>query len=383
MVRKIAFLGALCLSVWILGAEILGRHGNGYLERIDGLLVLHVRGAPYEMGFQHGRLLRDHIQALVQAMVYEKGGQEIELLGRKHRIKDLVWTLFKAQRPFYKKRFLQELRGLADGAGLSQRDVFIANHIPELFHCSGFALMGDATVDGEVYHGRVLDYGTDAHLQEHAVIIVAQPDGRNAFANVSFAGFIGSVTGLNDKHIAIGEMGGGGQLFWAGEPMSFLVRRVLEESDSLTAAVDIFRNSPRTCEYYYVVSDGAARQAVGLATTWQDLFQVRPGEHHRLLPDPVKDCVLLAAGDRYHELVKRTREGYGAFDAQKAIRLMDAPVSMKSNLHNALMRPTSGDFWVAYAAKDGSSAWNQTYVHLNLFRLLKRSVAMRASAKTR
>jgi hypothetical protein len=239
--------------------------------------------------------------------------------------------------------------------------------------------MGAATVDGEVYHGRVLDYSTDAHLQDHAVIIIAEPEGRYAFANVSFAGFIGSVTGLNEKHIAIGEMGGGGQLFWAGEPMSFLVRRVLEEADSLAAALDIFRVSPRTCEYYYVISDGRRREAAGLATTWQDFSAVAPGEFHPLLPEPVKDCVLLSADDRYRELVRRARKDFGKFDAQRAIRLMDAPVSMRSNLHNALMRPASGDFWAAYAAKNGSSAWNQKYIHFNLFELLKRdkkSVAM-------
>jgi hypothetical protein len=51
---------------------------------------------------------------------------------------------------------------------------------------------------------------------------------------------------------------------------------------------------------------------------------------------------------------------------------MDAPVAMKHNLHNAVMRPRTGDFWFAYAAKNGSSAWDQPYVHLNLLEILKR-----------
>jgi len=364
------------------GGELLGREGKGYLERIDGLLVLHVAGAPYEMGFQHGRLLRDHVRELVRIMLDDRGGQEFTVpgTGARLRIKDVVANLFEAQRPFYKGRFLEELRGLADGAGVPERDICTANHIPELFHCSGFALMGAATADGEVYHGRVLDYSTDARLQEHATVIIARPEGRIAFANVSFAGFIGSVTGCNEKAISIGEMGGGGQLFWAGEPMSFLVRRVLEEASSLDAAVDIFRSSPRTCEYYYVIADGARRHAAGLATSWKDLVAIGPGESHPYLPDPVKDCVLLSAGSRYTELVRRTKEGYGTFNAEKAIRLMDAPVAMKSNLHDALMRPVSGDLWVAYAAPNGSAAWNQKYVHLNLLELLKQDPAALANS---
>ena len=71
------------------------------------------------------------------------------------------------------------------------------------------------------------------------MVIVAEPEGRHAFANVSFAGFVGSVTGMNAKHIAIGEMGGGGQFFWAGEHMSFLVRRGLGEASSLDEALNV------------------------------------------------------------------------------------------------------------------------------------------------
>ena len=110
------------------------------------------------------------------------------------------------------------------GAGVSLEQVQQANFIPELFHCSGFAIMDDATADGTLYHGRVLDYATDWRLQEHAVLMVAEPDGKIPFLNVSFAGFIGSVTGLNMEKISIGEMGGRGFGLWDGVPMAILVR---------------------------------------------------------------------------------------------------------------------------------------------------------------
>ena len=87
------------------------------------------------------------------------------------------------------------MRGIADGAGLDVQDVVVANFIPELFHCSGFALSGSATKDGTLYHGRILDYGCDWRLQEHAVLTVAEPRGKIPFVNVTYAGFVGSVTG--------------------------------------------------------------------------------------------------------------------------------------------------------------------------------------------
>ena len=41
---------------------------------------------------------------------------------------------------------------------------------------------------------------------------------------VTYAGFIGSVTGMNAERVSIGEMGGRGMGHWDGTPMALLVR---------------------------------------------------------------------------------------------------------------------------------------------------------------
>src|SRR5581483_9872429 len=106
-------------------------------------------------------------------------------------------------------------------------------------------LSGSATRGGTLYHGRILDYGCDWRLQEHAVLTVAEPEGQIPFVNVTYAGFIGSVTGMNARHVAVGEMGGGGTGHWQGVPMALLVRMVLEQADDLDEAIGLFRDSPR------------------------------------------------------------------------------------------------------------------------------------------
>ncbi len=136
------------------------------------------------------------------------------------------------QRKFIPERFFDEMQGIADGAGMDVQDIIIANFIPELFHCSGFAISGSATKDGTLYHGRILDYGCDWRLQEHAVLTVAEPFSKIPFVNVTYAGFIGSVTGMNAERVSIGEMGGKGMGHWDGMPMAFMVRTVLEEADT-------------------------------------------------------------------------------------------------------------------------------------------------------
>jgi hypothetical protein len=208
--------------------------------------------------------------------------------------------------------------------------------------------------------------------------MVAEPSGHIPFVNVTYAGFIGSVTGMNAKQVSIGEMGGRGLGHWAGVPMAVLVRMVLEEADDLDEAVAVFRDHPRTCEYFYVIADGKTGQAVGMEASWSTFGTVKMGEAHPRLPHAVRDAILLSAGDRYEELVRRVKAGHGHFDAEKARALMDRPVAMKSNLHSVLFETKSGKLWVANASKDGQPAATQPYQEFRLPELLIHSASTMA-----
>lgn len=354
--------------------KTLARCGQGFLEEVDGYRVLHLKGSPYEMGFQQGSLLKDDIKELVRFLFDVKAKElKIDVAGMTVRpdAKKIIAGIALLQKKFVPPRFFEEIQGVADGAGMTVEEITVANFIPEMFHCSGFAMSGSATKDGTLYHGRILDYGCDWRLQDHAVLTIAEPDGKIPFVNVTYAGFIGSVTGMNAKHVSIGEMGGAGRGHWAGVPMAFLVRMALEDADDLDEAAAIFRDNPRTCEYYYVVADGNSGKAVGMEAHWNRFNLVQMGELHPRLPHAMKDTVLLSAGDRYEELAKRVKEGIGTFDATSARELMSRPVAMKSNLHSVLFETKSSRMWVANASKDGQPAASQPYHEFVFLDLLK------------
>lgn len=351
--------------------ETIARCGKGWLEKENGIFVLHLAGSPREMGYQHGVLMREHVEANMNYLLDVRAKElQFDLAGMKFGPESLLAGIVEAQRKHTPDWYREELAGLAEGSGLAVSRIERANFIPELFHCSGFAVLDSATKDGTLYHGRVLDYAVDWKLQEHAVIIVAQPDDGIASVNVSFAGFIGSVTGMNAAKISIGEMGGRGLGHWDGVPMAILVRQVLREAKSLDDAIAIFRDQPRTCEYFYVVADGNAKRAVGFEASWNHFGLVKPGEKHERLPRPVKDAVLLSAGDRYTCLVDRVSGQHGQIDAAKALGLMDRGVATKGNLHNALFAPQHLQFWVSYAGVDKTPAAERPYTAFDLQRLL-------------
>src|SRR5437870_1943623 len=95
-----------------LSAEIIAREGQGFLEKVDGQLILHVKGSSYEMGVQHGKLLGPIIQKNISTYL-NKPRPEFNQRGEE----------FRAALPQILKhipsRLMQEMQGLAEGSGIS------------------------------------------------------------------------------------------------------------------------------------------------------------------------------------------------------------------------------------------------------------------------
>ncbi|MCK5640737.1 MAG: hypothetical protein KAJ19_08065 [Gammaproteobacteria bacterium] len=324
--------------------------GKGWLVVKNGQRLLYLEGTAYDIGYQHGRLLSSSVKRLSERIVYGVG--LYYSMEKAQWFLDEARKLVKRQRPFIAPEYFEEMRGLSDGSGVPLEIIRVANIFPEFFHCSGVAVFGRATKDSKLLHARVLDYMTEVGLQDEAVVMAVNREGALRFVNASYAGFIGSVTGMNEKKIAIGEMGGRGEGLWDGTPMSLLLRGALEHATTLEEAISYMRDRARTCEYYYVISDGNIPDAVGIIAR-PDTFQViQSGEAVKILPESIDNAVLMSGGNRYKHLVQRIREHYGQIDAKKLFEIIKRPVAMQSNLHNVIFEPQVLQVWVANAARN-------------------------------
>lgn len=320
---------------------------HGRLEWHDGQRLVLLEGSPEQIGRAHGMLLEGEIRKCMDSVLYAIGFVDTVRSGK--WFPDQLRDAYRRLSPNMPADHLAETDALADAAGLAREELQLGNIFPELFHCSGFAVFGKATKDGTLYHGRVLDYMTHLGLQDAAATFIVKPDGKIPFVNVGYAGFIGSVTGMNARQIGLGEMGGGGTGKWDGVPMSTLMRRALEECETLDQVKELWSESPRTCEYYYVFSDAKIPYAVGVKAVPESIEFILPGQTHPQLGEGIEDAVLLSSGGRLRKLRERAQKHYGKIDTAAALELMSRPVAMKSNLHNALFVPGEGKFYVANA----------------------------------
>ncbi|MBC7964993.1 MAG: peptidase C45 acyl-coenzyme A:6-aminopenicillanic acid acyl-transferase [Fuerstia sp.] len=341
--------------------------GNGSLTWIDGQRVATLWGTPEEIGTAHGKLLPEESRRCIESVLYSFGMVNTVRTGRWFR-HDLE-AAYARLSPYIPERHKRETQALAVSLGMEPEIVQVLNVFPELFHCSGFAVFGTATKDGKLYHGRVLDYMTTIGLQDSATTFIVRAEGQIPFANVGYAGFIGSVSGMNAEGISLGEMGGRGEGQWDGAPMATLMRRAMEECDSLQEVQDLWTNSPRTCEYYYVFADGKTNEAVGVAATPESIEFIKPGQTHERLGEGIKDAIVLSAGSRLEELRRRVTDKHGQIDSEVGQWLMSRPVAMSSNLHNVLFVPADGVLYVANASHNKPAA-EMPYVKIDLKKML-------------
>jgi len=270
--QRTLFLSLLLVTARLaMAAEPL----HGRLETLGSgpnpITVLYLWGSPYEMGYAHGKLCAAQVKGISERLTFGA----CLAMGLTPAKLDEAWQQME---PFVPARYREELRGLADGAGVPLSVVQRAHAIPELseFHCTFFAAWGNATRRGHLQQIRALDYATEAGLQNQPALIVAQPEGRQTFVSIGWVGFIGCVSGMNLAHIAVSEIGenfGPEHETLAGEPMCFVLRDVLEQAGTLPQGVDIIRRAPRTSSYLYCIGDSKLPSARALRTA-RDLCEV-------------------------------------------------------------------------------------------------------------
>jgi isopenicillin-N N-acyltransferase-like protein len=372
--------------------NIISTYGKGYLEDINGLLVLHVKGSPYEMGYQNGFLLRNRIQIEMQNRL-------IYIINSGYSYEYLV-NCARTMEPHIPEEYIEEMQGLADGANVSYTTVLIEVlffsdiqfYGTEWTGCSGFVVFGNATKDGHLYHGRALDYAV-THGGSIALITVYEPEDGNVFVNVSNIGETAVLTGMNKEGITIQtNLSSSNDQTLDGLSNFFMLKKVLQYSNDLTEAIDIIRETDRTHGCNILLGDGKDLNAcaVEISDNYCEVFWAEdPAEDiepHYSIPNAVRrtnhyiDAELAAtqrstydprvgwewSWDRYEKLSQLIEDNYGDIGAQMSIEFLRTPpiANAGNNLQSMVFDSTNLELWFASSAY-GNPAYEREFIHLS------------------
>jgi len=327
--------------------------------------VIVVAGTPYEMGYHYGRLMTADVRTLLIAFLAYVGQDPLF----SNANLDAAWG---AMEPYTDPRYIEEMQGLAAGAGLDFLSVRRVHCVPALdsYSCSSVAAWGAATVDGHLYQTRNLDWDLGAMAHNFPAVVMYMPTNGQPHINVTFAGLIGSHTGMNAAGISLAQMGDspGSEKPYDLNGTHFMpiLRNILYDADNLTEALDILTNSKRIKRYHYVYGDGKSEhravkiQAHAPETPPNDLLiWIDNDPTDEFAPNVVEDVVYNDEGRGAFPLIMAD---YGSLDAQKMQAIANAIPIHGDNVVNCVYDSTSLEFWISYAYYD-SEAYLQPYAY--------------------
>jgi hypothetical protein len=323
--------------------------------------VLYLKGTAYEMGYAHGKLCTDEVRYMAHKVA------PIMMIGLKKSPGevDAIWSGYtKHMRPEY----LQEIQGLADGAGIPVEEVQRMLSIPDIseWHCTFFAATGKATKYNDLIQIRALDYETGVGIQKYPAIIISQPEHGVPFMNVSWLGQVGMVTGMNSAGIAMSEIGDDWDLntdSFDGRPLNFVIRDTVQFAKNIDEAVGLVKNGPRTTSLLYCISSASENQVRALKTSHAQCNVYTP-ENLPFATKPGLVYMSMGFDSAWNKKVGNfLAADYGKIDVASAQNLMKTLHT--GSLHAVVFRPGTGDAWIANATGK-TKAYDMPYNHVNL-----------------
>jgi hypothetical protein len=254
----------------------------GRVSQRGSFIVLEVAGDAYTRGLQHGMAVADRIRVLrnrlFDQIIYRRG----RVVGA--GFASVLYSILAKMHPHIPREIREEMRGIADGAGVKYREILLFNCFDDMLHglmkigpafqsitkhrfiapmigrfaCSSFVVPAERSQTGGPLHGRNLDYFVSDEfidpewlvpkaLRENVIVLSVRPDDGQPYASVTWPGFIGVVTGMNAAGLSLACHTSVVHRERIGAtPMPFIYHSVMRHATTLDEAEWILRGSRRT-----------------------------------------------------------------------------------------------------------------------------------------
>ncbi len=235
-------------STFTVGSDYLTKNRFGQWE-------LHVSGNPLQLGLKTGSLTQELFNAQ-EAVFVDKINELVPSKSKQNLLRKFLAWFNRKMYLNIDERFKAEIYGISKFA--SPHFDHIAQPYPRVmyFHgahdighalqdlalvgCTSFASWGDQTQDGKLLLGRNFDFYAGDEFSKHKIIAFVSPDEGHKFMSVTWGGFIGVLSGMNDQGLTVTINAGKSKFpLVAKTPISLVTREILQFASTLEEAIEI------------------------------------------------------------------------------------------------------------------------------------------------
>lgn len=356
-----------------------------------GLYEMYVSGGAFERGVKQGKLSQRQIvdqEIAFTSEIRRMIPSESYLKFLKYIVGFMNRDLPDHVTPEYK----EEIYGIAHAASDSFN--WIGNNYARILNyhaahdighalqnwmlvgCTSFGAWGDKTNNGSMLIGRNFDFWVGDQFAENKIVSFVRPDKGFAYASITWGGFTGVVSGMNEKGLTVTINAARSDIpFGAATPVSLVAREVLQYASNIKEAVAIAGKREMFVSESFLVGSVADRKAVVIEKTPDALdvydsgsdniqctnhYQSKHFETQQLNKEQKERSASVYRYRRLEELMQlnypltpgkmanilRDRRGIGGADIgngnEKAVNQLIAH-------HSIIFQPDSLRFWVSTA----------------------------------
>ena len=249
----------------------------------SGLFELYVEGEPFERGVVDGKLTRE----LVQKQEEYFNDQINKLIPSKfylHFLKYFVGWFNRKLDKNVRKEYKEEIYGISESA--SDQYAYIGSNYQRILNyhaahdighalqnlalvgCSSFGTWGEQSADGQLIIGRNFDFYVGDRFADNKIVAFMKPSDGYKFMMVTWAGFIGVVSGMNEEGLTVTINAAKSKVpTGSATPVSLVAREILQYASNIREALAIARRRQMFVSESFLVGSSKDHKAVVIEKT--------------------------------------------------------------------------------------------------------------------
>ncbi len=271
--------------------------GNNWIRKNQyGLYEMYVSGKPFERGVINGKLSQQQIIAQEKAFT-----DQIKIMVPSERyLKFLKYMVGFMNRNLTKnipEEYKEEIYGVSHaatpefswiGTNYSRilnyhaaHDIGHALENMKLVGCTSFGAWGGKTANGSMLLGRNFDFYVGDEFAVNKMVAFYVPDKGHKFMFITWGGFTGVVSGMNDQGLTITINSAKSDIPTGAEtPVSLVAREMLQYAGNIQEAVAIAQKRKMFVSESFLIGSAADHKAVVMEKTPEKLAVYDPQSDH-------------------------------------------------------------------------------------------------------